>query len=228
MNLRLEPFVLIPHGSEGGGMDERAVAKMGKTYKQIDWFFFSFDNSNRLWTDPYWYTSLLLQLGFTGIGLAAFISLLQVETFIYRAWILWIFSLVQIAILFIHTFIYGFYRINNVWLDVSIHHAGRINSSLVVVWTTCILIVVMLSQFISSPQVPECCNELIPGLAQAPLDILLTLKWYCIVSITSILCFNAWAVNYVAITSLIYPERKMTQKEKEKMIKIRRIKSNNL
>lgn len=179
----------------------------------IEWFTFSVVDRQDLWWDPFWWTSLLLEVGFVGFTITSFIVLLQVEQVISRAWIFWIFYLIQTGLLALHTFIYAYVRLYRLWINMSIHHVGRIYISMCFTWAAIIFSIAALSQFISLDVVPPCCTSDIAGLTAGPLDIPLFLHWQLIMALVFSLNFAASLANLVSIQSQLYPERKLSEKE---------------
>ncbi len=182
-------------------------------FKAIEWFTFSVKDRKELWWDPIWWTSLLLEIGFIGFSVASFIVILQVETIISRAWIFWIFYIIQTGLLTIHTFVYAYIRLYRIWISMSIHQFVRIHIALFFMWAAIIFSIAALSQFISLPVVPPCCTQDIPGLTTLPLDIPLFLQWQLTMALVFFLNLAASLSNLVSLDSLRHPERKLTDKE---------------
>lgn len=199
------------HTSRSASFD---VDHVRKEVDRIEWFTFSVTRVNGLWTDFYFLNSLLLQIGFLGFVIATFVVALQIENMISRVWILWIFYLIQTGLLFFQTLSYAYKRFTKEWINMSIHHIGRINISMFFMWTCVIFSIASLSYFLGLPVVPsECCTNDVVGLTTLPLNIPLFLQWQLLNVFLLGLNFGAFFANMVSITSQLYPERKMTREE---------------
>lgn len=181
---------------------------MYEKYKHVPGFFISENAWSRIWQDPYWYTSVLLEIGFIGLFVAAFISILQIENVISKAWVFWICAVIQAALMGIHTLVYGYYHLNQIWSeDLSLPQLARIRTALIIMWCALILVVTMTSVFTMLPEVPGCCTQDIIGLTTGPINVYLVVQWQMIMLFSCVLLFGAGAENFVAIASLLYPER---------------------
>jgi hypothetical protein len=109
--------------------------------------------------------------------------------------------------------LHGFYRLRGHLFDLSIHHVGRLNYSLGVMWMAVIFSLSMLSHYISLPGFPACCSTDVPGLGVTPLDVLMTVRWYVIATLLFALNFAASIANFITLQSLLRPERRLSDNE---------------
>ena len=181
----------------------------------VNWFAFTNYNHKKLWYEPFWYSSLVLQLGFFSFSIVSFISTLQIENEISKGWILCIFYLFQIFFLILHTFIYlASYRVEKKWSEMSYHHLGRIKISLYVMWVVVIFCISSLFVFIAN-YAPPCCDGDVPGLTNPPYQTTVFVLWYNIMQYYFLFNITATAVNSISLYSQIFPERKIKKEELE-------------
>ena len=172
----------------------------------------SFFDWNFLIWSPYFWCSCLLLLGFLGIFITCFVSLLQVENQISKGWILWIFTIIQVGLLVLLTFMYGYNRLTKYYARFSVHSIGRLNYSIFYMWIVCIFSVASLFSFITNPAVPPCCTNDIPGLTFAPYDINLFVLWYINAVLICIFNFGGMMACLVGIYNVMYPEHQIETK----------------
>jgi hypothetical protein len=187
-----------------------------RRFPHLTWFTFAEFGRQQLYEDPFFWSSWLLQLGWLGFLITAFVSLMQVEQSIAKGWVLWIFYLVELAVLIVHTFVYAFYaRFQKSWLDLSPQHMGRIRMSLYVMWIAAIFSIAGLSSYIYR-FAPPCCNGDVPGLTTPPISLPVFVIWYTFIACFFFLQVASFGFNAVSIYSLYVPERRITRAELER------------
>lgn len=186
--------------------------KHHKALTNLEWYSFS-ARAKTLWTDPFWYSAILLELSFLGVFVTSFVAILQVENKIAKIWVLWIFYIAISVIFGFHVFFYAYIKYTKTWEGRSIYHFGKMNTSISVLTISVIFSLAGLSSIVSRPVVPSCCSSDVPGLTTLPLDIPLFVQWQCLMVFVNITQYLALLANLFAIANLIYPDRKLTVEE---------------
>lgn len=190
--------------SKQKNVDERAFFE-GQLSSMPMSVLVTFDWNFLLWS-PFFWCSCLLFIGFLGIFITSFVSLLQVENEISKGWILWIFTIIQIALLVLLTLIYGYNRLTKYYYIFTVHSMGRLNYSIFYMWIVCIFSVSSLFSFITNPVVPDCCTNDIPGLTFPPYDVNIFVLWYINAVLICIFNFGGMMACLVGIYNVMYPE----------------------
>ncbi len=202
-------FILLQ--TTGTPMTDQQAADFGAKYKRASWFVPTVTISwTDVWTDWFWWTSLLLLVGYAGLGIASVISLCQVETQIAKGWIYWIFWVIQVALLSLHTIVYIVYRLQGAWRPYASNYIGRINFSVWAQWAVIAFVISTLSTFVFRTAFPVCCTNDVPGLTVGPIDVALYTQWYGFMDFYSGLCVAGMAMCYVILAALAMPEKRIS------------------